>query len=707
MSAAGERVRRAVSAGRAAFSTAVRAGWARLPEPVRGRWWAVAAVAAAALAVGLLAGRGDDGAGPLGLGSFDAAVADPTPYDGRSPREPAGQRQRVLVALSRPALGERAGAADLSARDQRAYVRSLRAESRSLRSALGARGVGLRDVVTFARVFNGFAATVASRDLPGLSSLGVRPEPVRRFYPVLSEPLAAADAVPAPEPAAPGTGIVAVLAGGTDPEHPTLRGHLVRGRDLADRDAEPLPGPDPRDAERLEHSGTALAGVIAAAGARVRPLRVTALRAGPDGVDEHATTDGLIAALELAVDPDGDGDTSDHDAAALVAVNAPYAGFSDSPEASAVAAATRLGMPVVAPSGAEGAGRAGAGTVGSPAAAPDAVAVAATAAPDALPRVTLTAGDLEIPGAALLAGTELRRTALRAERVAIDDTKEFLRDPPALRGDAAIVAAGEVPAAQAAAAAAAGAAVVVIAAPGERPLTAIGAGRVSVPVVGVTGGAAEALLEARAATVRFGAVAPGSAGEPGEELAPAASRGPTLDGLGKPTFAAPGAALVPVPGGESAVVGGGAVAAALVAANLALGRGGESGGVRALDPPDPGPAPEAVPVGELTLTRAGGKVTGVRFALGAFDRGDPFGEGTLVRAADRLDLELVDGDGKAVRRLTPPGGARGLLPGEYAYTLPQATRQALAAGRDTFRATAGSPRREAPSRRSSPAFPIR
>jgi hypothetical protein len=45
-----------------------------------------------------------------------------------------------------------------------------------------------------------------------------------------------------------------------------------------------------------------------------------------------------------------------------------------------------------------------------------------------------------------------------------------------------------------------------------------------------------------------------------------------------------------------------------------------------------------------------------------------------------------------VRRLTPPGGARELLPAEYAYTLPAGTLRALDRGRYAFRATARSPR---------------
>ena len=86
---------------------------------------------------------------------------------------------------------------------------------------------------------------------------------------------------------------------------------------------------------------------LEALGADVRVVRVAALADG----EEFARTDTLLAGLERTVDPDGDGDTSDHDGVALIGVSAPYAGFADAPEAVAVRGARRLGTTVVAPSG--------------------------------------------------------------------------------------------------------------------------------------------------------------------------------------------------------------------------------------------------------------------------------------------------------------------------------------------------------------------
>ena len=95
----------------------------------------------------------------------------------------------------------------------------------------------------------------------------------------------------------------------------------------------------------------------------------------------------------------------------------------------------------------------------------------------------------------------------------------------------------------------------------------------------------------------------------------------------------------------------------------------------------------------LAVEREGDSVTGVRFPLGAFERGDPLGAGTRIELTERLALTIVrTSDDRVVRRLTPPGGARELLPAEYAYTLPADTLRTLRKGSYAFRAVARSPR---------------
>jgi len=147
------------------------------------------ALLAVGVAVWLLAGGGGPGGGGASLG-------DATPYDGRSPSEPSGAGTRVIVKLPRPSLGA-AGIRDPAA--QRTYEASLQDEAAALRSALGARGVRLSDVRTFTRTFNGFAATVRTGDLAELPSLGVRAQPVRRFYPATAEPARVRGQPPSPE----------------------------------------------------------------------------------------------------------------------------------------------------------------------------------------------------------------------------------------------------------------------------------------------------------------------------------------------------------------------------------------------------------------------------------------------------------------------------------------------------------------------------
>ena len=453
----------------------------------------------ALLAVVLVAGLISGGAGPLPtVAAKPTTLADPVPYDGRSPVQVPESEQRVLVELLRPALGELPDARAMGAEQQRVHIASLKREQIALRSGLEARGVVLRDVVSFYRVWNGFAATVRTRDITRLTYPGSRVRTVRRAYPASGEPVPVPGDAPIEKAGLTAQPPVAVLDTGVDSN--ALNGFADPGYDAVDRDRDPKPG---TDRGRKETSGTALAGVVARAGERVLPIRIASLRASGGAVEAVATTDQLIAGLEHAVDPNGDGDTSDHVPVALVGVNAPYAGFSNSPEADAVVGAGGLGTLVVAPAGNEGAAAPGSGTIGSPASARDALAVGALSGTEPAPRTSLDLGATQAE-AAVLAG-DPPDSGQTAGPVTDTDPAVLGRELTRIRDKVVIVRAGANPSAQAAAAAAVGARAVVLAQPEERPLPAIPAGRAAVPVVGVTGDAAQQVLETKPGTeISFG-----------------------------------------------------------------------------------------------------------------------------------------------------------------------------------------------------------
>jgi hypothetical protein len=554
-------------------------------------------LAAGALFAALALALGRPG-GPVGDGGGIHAA----PLDGRSPRPPSSERVRVLVELGRPPLGARGGPGESEPARQRAYVRSLRRESRALQGALRARGVELGDPVSYARVWNGFAATVRPDDLPELETLGARAEPVRRFYPATDS----ARAQPAPDSGAradvsspSGPPALALLDSGVDVSHPGLSGRVVRGYDaVARREA----GAGQRSGVREEH-GTELAGVLVRSvepRERVLAIRVAG-RSGSSataGARELGTTDALLGGLERAVDPDGNGDTDDGVRVAVVGVSAPFAGFARAPEAEAVAAAGRLGTLVVAPAGNDGPGVGAFGTLGSPGAAPGAIAAGALSRPaePGLPRVQLGLAGRD--GRALLAGTLLggdRPRALRARTTGLSgpsqasvrrrgralglDVLEYfgVDATPRARGAVVVVPSrgGRAPAPAAAvrvsAAAAAGAAVLVLCEPdGRRPVHALPRGAAGgTLVVSLTGPAARRALEL---TRVDGATAFLSAPEPRRTSsrpgpASTSSRGPTYMLRPKPELAGPGTALAPRPVQGWSLVSGTSVAAARVGAS--------------------------------------------------------------------------------------------------------------------------------------------
>ena len=525
------------------------------------------------------------GSGEKPVGSITGAGS--LPLDARSPLEPPSERMRVLVQLRRPPLSEQMAAEPWSAGRQRAYVGNVENEVEALQSSLRAKDIELGRPVTFARVWNGFAATIRSRDLPRLQALGLRAEPVRRFYGAALSTVTTAEELPAGK----GDDEVALLDTGVDLD--ALGARVVAGRDAVGHDGDPSPGGD------AERHGTEMAGVLGTAlgegGARIRVHRVAGLRRDPEtgGTVEYGTTDELLEGLERAVDANGDGDTSDRASVALVGVNSPYAGFDDSPEAEAVAGATASGTLVVAPAGNEGPRVGRVGTIGSPAAAPDTLAVAALEGGGApgLPTVgfglVTGAGRMTANGALLGGATEAARVEAsgltgpsqedpKADGRALGVTPlEYfgVEAEPRARGQAVIVpaSAGGEPspalATRASAAAEAGAAMLVVCEPDlGRPLPALPNGAAGIPVIGLRGEDAERALDLTAEEEGLAFVSDPRHRTDDGRLAPgrSSSQGPTYALAPKPDLAAPGTARV---GRE--FLAGTSVAAARVAAEAA------------------------------------------------------------------------------------------------------------------------------------------
>ena len=263
----------------------------------------------------------------------------------------------------------------------------------------------------------------------------------------------------------------------------------------------------------------------------------------------YARTDQLLAGLEHAVDPNGDGDAHDAARIALIPLVEPFAAFTDGPLARAVAGALRLDTLVVASAGNDGPGGPAFGSVGGPAGAPDALAVGALdsrrSGTDV--RVVVRAGlsvlfDRLVPlaGAATPRRTLLLRPAPPA-RLGTAGPEFFDRGVSSVAGSAAVVPAGAEPLAAARAAAGAGAAAVILygrsVAAGAIGLDA----RIDVPVLVVPEATAKQLLSSRGALVAIAAPRTASGTT---RAAPFSSWGLAFDGGIKPDVLAPGVGLV-------------------------------------------------------------------------------------------------------------------------------------------------------------------
>jgi subtilisin family serine protease len=386
-----------------------------------------------------------------------------------------------------------------------------------------------------------------------------------------------------------GSGItIAVLDGPVDESHAALAGRVDR----------PAGAPQGSSDATAEH-GTAIASLAAGgtgpAGLRgvapaARVLAIRVLTPSGDGTLSGTTVD-LLAGLEQAADPNGDGDLADHARVAVAAVAAPFAGFADAPEARAIAALDALGTVVVAPAGNDGPTGGRYGSLSSPGGAPEALTVGASDGRPALPEVDLAIGGAvaEHVGSVPLAGALAPPAGQELPVRTIVGTARATRDAGALAADyqgpdgasAVAGAAVLVPRdggdlrAKVRQAAAQGAAEVLLYGKDAVPAGALGGDdKVGIPVLGLDDQDGLKLAQAVAAgqdvTVTAGAA--NYAGNPlRDAVAPFSSEGLGWDDGLKPDIVLPGVAILGAEaGGGYAAVSGTSVAAAEAAGMVAV-----------------------------------------------------------------------------------------------------------------------------------------
>ena len=508
------------------------------------------------------------------------------------PRVDVGQR--VIVVLKAPSLAQRVAAAGGRATDaqERQWTAAAVAAEQQVLTTLAAHGVQVRVDYNYSRVINGFSAAL---DSEAVALLERQPEvagvyAVRVAYPatisstMLAKNELAHGAAHRPEimlPGFDGRGVtIALLDTGVDRAQPFLRGRVQDGLNiLPDSDFKATAATKPDDATRLERHATEMAGLLVGAGgpaglagvapgASVLPIRVAGWQQDvAGGWAVYSRTDQLIAGLERAVDPNQDGDAHDAARIALVGVDAPYAAFSDSPDARAVQGALDLDTLVVGAAGNDGPGGPAFGSLASPGAVPAALSVGAADLRSQTEevRVVVRVGlqvlvDRLLPLAGAVLPSGRRELALAAPRRGSSNRGPggFLAAPAldaffnrdgvsVVAGRAALVRAGDDPVNTVENAARAGAAAIVLYG------TSIPAGglgldeSVPVPVVAVPNAVARTALGALARgghpALSLGVsrvVRNGTAGR----LAPFSSSGLSFDWRVRPNLLGPGVALM-------------------------------------------------------------------------------------------------------------------------------------------------------------------
>jgi subtilisin family serine protease len=322
-------------------------------------------------------------------------------------RTPVSTAQRYVIVLDEPSLAQRVRAEGGGATEarMRAWTAASIALQEQFLARLSAAGARVVPEFRYVRVLNGFSSRL---DPTSLALLEDDPEvagiyPVRIAYPAQATEIEGVgpSAVSGLDvPGLDGSGVtVALLDTGVDPSHPYLRGSVLSGVDVIDPGSGGIAQPHPTIPGRPERHATELAGIISgddgpgglqgvAPGATIFPVRVAGWQPDSEGgYTVYSRTDQIVAGLEVAVDPNGDGDTLDAARVALIGVAEPYASFAGGPLPDAIENATTLDVLVVTPAGNDGRAGPAYGSIAGPGGSPAALTVGATDARVATPTV--------------------------------------------------------------------------------------------------------------------------------------------------------------------------------------------------------------------------------------------------------------------------------------------------------------------------------